>query len=292
MKGTFILVCMAVSLVFTHGTLHGNTFKETYLKLIGNRDFDKLAIHLREWEKTNSADPELFIAFFNYHIYRNSETVTVYGSDPDSPEAPQEKISFKKDDVMTGIHYLDEGLKLYPARLDMHMGIISMLGEIEDYEKQKNHIIIMIRLVPVYHDSWLWSDGAVVDDFDEKFQNEIQNRITVYMSLNDILPFQYARDISLEMIKLYPRTIWWYNNIASFHMHDNDMTAALKYFKMGEAIDPKDEIIIYNIAYCFEMMKELPQAVIYYEKLLDSPNPDVKKEAMVKIESLKNKIKQ
>ena len=282
MNKTFYLI---FSFIFILNISLADDFKNKYLDYINKKDFKSLEKHLSTWEKAKPDDPELFIAFFNYYIYRNSNDAMIFNKDESGKSLGtlSGKIFYNKPDVIKGISYLDQGLKLYPDRLDMHIGKINMLGEIEEYEKQKNHIIAVIDLMQTYNNKWLWLDGKKCNDCDTNLQDDIQKRIYIYFKLNTKKSYSYVKEISEKLIKRYPKNVWWYNDLASVYFYDKDYQNALKQFKIAEKINDRDEIIINNIAYCYELLNDKPNALIYYKKLKNIGNQDLKQIAEQKI---------
>jgi tetratricopeptide (TPR) repeat protein len=271
--------------ILTFSPLLGNDLKSKYLEYIHKKDFQSLESHLSIWEKSNPNDAELFIAYFNYYIYRNSNEAMVFNKDTsgDSAGTLYGKTFYNKSDVLKGIEYLDKGLELYPERLDMHIGKINILGEIEEYEKQKNHIIAVINLIPKYSNKWLWLDGKNCDNCIENLQSDIQKRVYNYININTKTSYSYVKSISEKMIQLYPKNIWWYNDLATVYFNDKDYQNALKQCKIAENINGKDEIVINNIAYCYEILNDKPNAIIYYKKLKNIGNHNLKQKADQKI---------
>jgi hypothetical protein len=119
------------------------------------------------------------------------------------------------------------GLLFYVLGLDIHIGKINMLGEIGEYEKQKIQIISAINFNQENKKRWLWRDGEKCDECAGYLQEDTQNRINRYIEIDTDKSYNYIKEISERMLKLFPNNIWWYNDLASVYFHNKDYQNAL-----------------------------------------------------------------
>lgn len=269
--------------------ISGEDNREGFLRLLRAQDFDRLAMHLQTWEKTSPRDPELFVAWYNYFLARNAKKVMVSEATPEGPAAGRlyEKVVYDKEDVITAVAYLDSGLKLHPYRLDMHIGKINILGEIEDYRRQTDHILGLVAALKANSGKWKWGlYNQPREDLDMVCQRDIQNRLYKFMMLGTPELQEYVQQISSRMVALFPRNIWYHNDLAWAYFMQKDYPKALRSFHAAEAIDPNDELVQRNIAQCYLFAGDKPNALRYARKLTNAKNPEIRKWAATQVAEL------
>lgn len=292
-----VVLVMIIFLLSTAVLAHD--YKEIYVQLLNEGKYEELYQHLQKWEEVAADDPELYIAYFNYYYNLSRNEVLKIKKNPppgevivvNDPETGEEvgylyfEIQFDEEKVNKALEYLDEGLKRYPNRLDMHFGKIHVLGELSRYEEQKNAIIDVLNISKEIENRWLWHNGEeLADAFDFMLEN-VQGRISKLY--NDDNEDDFLLEISWKIIELYPDVVYPYNNIAVVYYSRGNYQEALKYFTLAEEKNPRDTIVINNIAYLSMIMGDNKTALEYYEKLREYGNDEEKERAEQQIEELK-----
>src|SRR5690554_130963 len=272
-----LLLLVTISLPLT-----ATDFKDTYVDLLMQGEYEELSQHLAKWEEIDPYDPELYIAYFNYHFDlsrqerigikeqppQDEEVISL--TDPETGEAAgyiHSEIYYDEDHINLALEYLDEGLKRYPDRLDMHLGKIHTLGLVSRYEEQKDALIAVLNISSRNGNNWLWHDGEKLADGFSNILENTQSRLYQYFQLKDENGYDYIIAVSEKIIELYPEVAYSYNNIAAVHYHRRDYQEAIKYFKLAEEKAPYDTIVISNIAYLSKVTGDIETALEYYEKL-------------------------
>ena len=76
------------------------------------------------------------------------------------------------------------------------------------------------------------------------------------------------RDIAEEVLKYYPNHVESLTNLGLTYLIFEDYTKGLEMMLKAEKVDPKDYIVLSNIAYTYAQLGDKPNAIIYYEKTL------------------------
>jgi|SRR5690554_1259942 tetratricopeptide (TPR) repeat protein len=280
-RGHFYLMTLLL-LVITSLPLMATDLKGTYVDLLVRGEYEELSQHLAKWEEIAPDDPELYIAYFNYHFNLSRQEGMIIGMDPPEdeevialkdPETGEiagyvyNEIYYDEDHMGLALEYLDEGLKRHPDRLDMHLGKIHTLGLVSRYEEQKDALIAVLDISYQNGNNWLWQDGERLADGFSNILENTQSRLYQYFQLKDENGYDYIIAVSEKIIELYPEVAYSYNNIAAVHYHRRDYQEAIKYFKLAEEKAPYDTIVISNIAYLSKVTGDIETALEYYEKL-------------------------
>lgn len=299
-RGYFFLITLLL-LVTISLPLTATDFKDTYVDLLMQGEYEELSQHLAKWEEIDPYDPELYIAYFNYHLNlsrqeririekqppQDEEVISL--TDPETGEAAgyiHSEIYYDEDHISLALGYLDEGLKRRPDRLDMHLGKIHTLGLVSRYEEQKDALIAVLNISSQNENKWLWHEGEKLADGFSNILENTQSRLYQYFQLEDENAYNYIIEVSEKIIELYPGVAYSYNNIAAVHYHRQNYKEAIKYFKLAEEQAPYDTIVINNIAYLSTVTGDIETALEYYEKLKIYGNEEEKRLAEEQIKIL------
>ncbi len=283
----------------------GQTFKQQFNDLVSKKDTVGEQQILEKWEKADSNDPELYVAYFNYFAKKSKkEIVRLDGNGKgreglqimDKDSSKKEPVAFlygdtyyDKDILKKGFDYIDIGIKKHPNRLDMRFGKIYMLGQIEDYEKFTAEIINTIDYSTINKNQWTWSDDQPIDNPKQFFLGSLQGyQVQLYNTENDDLLDNMKR-IAETVLKYYPDHIEGLSNLSIVFMLQKQYDKALESLLKAEKLNPKDYIVLSNIAQAYKKKGDTNNAIKYYELTIKHGDDQAKKYAQGQIDELKKK---
>lgn len=290
----FLLVCLS-TLTFAQD------YKADFTKHFQASDTAAQRQVLTRWEAQDPANPELFTCWFNYYFHLSKQERLVLGSrDPGEAEglvlqdSTGENVGFLNSEiyyepatVALAFKKIDEGIKLYPNRLDMWFGKIYVLGKIELWDDFTETIVLCIQQSKQNSNQWLWTNNQPRKDGEDFFLSSIQSyQLTIYNTEDDSLLVN-MRTIANEVLKYYPNHIESLSNIAITYILTKEYDKGLEALLKAEQINPKDEIVIANIAHAYKLKGDKNASIQYYEKLLRSKDPDAVTFAKEQIELLR-----
>ena len=188
-----------------------------------------------------------------------------------------------------GFDWISKGIKKHPNRLDMRFGKIYMFGQLEDYEKFTTEIITTIAYSNENKNKWTWSDSKPLDDPKEFMLSSIQNyQLQLYNTENDNLLDNMKR-IAETVLKYYPDHVESLSNISIVFMLQKQYDKALEPLLKAEQTNPKDYIVLSNIAQAYKLKGDNKNAIKYYELTIKFGDEQAKKYAQGQIDELKKK---
>ncbi len=278
-KTLFIVVVLVLSTAMTFG----QNFQERYRTLVTEKDTAGQIKLLKEWRSADPKDPELFIAVFNYYINKSRDEVITIGKQPTSDNTI--RLTQKENDEKTvgymgttsqynaglvrqGITNISEGITLYPTRLDMRFGKIYMLGEMGEFTTFTSQVIESIEYGNKIKNAWLWKEGKPLEDAEAFFLSSIHDyMLTIYNTNNDsLLPLM--RQIAEAVLKYHPNHVVTLTDAAITCIVANDYDQALKYLLKAESVDPKDMVVLNDIAVVYKRQNDKVNAKLYFEKIV------------------------
>jgi len=281
------------------------TFKQQFNNLVSKKDTIGQPQLLEKWEKTDDNDPELYVAYFNYFVKKSMKENIRIDNNPKGEEVLKimDKDSTKKEPVAymygdsyydvallkKGIDYIDKGIEKHPTRLDMRFGKIYMLGKTEDYEKFTTEIIKTVNSSDVIKNKWTWTDGKPQDNPKEFMLDAIQDyQVQLYNTENDNLLDNMKR-IAETILKYYPDHVESLSNLSIVFMLQKQYDKALEPLLKAEQVNPKDYIVLSNIAQAYKLKGDNKNSIKYYELTTKYGDQEIKRYAEGQIDELKKK---
>lgn len=277
-------------LIYNHTT--GQNFKKQFNDLVSKKDNIGQLELIQKWEKADSNDAELFVAYFNYYVRKSRNETIGIGQDPkgeydlqimDQDTNKKEPIGFIYSDIYynpeflsKGFDWINKGIIKYPNRLDMRFGKIYLLGLIEDYELFTMEIIQTIEYSTINKNIWTWTDNKPVDNPKNFMLSSIQDyQVQLYDTQNDSLLSNMKR-IAETILKYYPDHIESLSNLSIVLMFQKLYDEALEVLLKAENLNPEDYIVLNNIAQAYKLKGDKKNAIKYYKLTIKYGNEQAK----------------
>jgi tetratricopeptide (TPR) repeat protein len=281
----------------------GQAFKQQYNDLVSKKDTVGQIQLLEKWEKVDKNDPELYVAYFNYYFLKSRKEVVRIDNNPkgdkvlqimDNDTSKKEPIAYMYGDtyydpeiLKEGYNYIDKGIEKNPARLDMRFGKVYTYGQTKDYENFTTEIINTINYSAVINNKWTWSDNKPVEDPNKFMLSCIQDYVRqLFDTQNDSLLDNMKR-ISETVLKYHPNHVESLSNISIVYTIKKDYNKALTFLLKAEKIDPKDYIVLSNIAHAYKLKGDKVNAIKYYELTTKYGDDQAKEYANEQLKDLK-----
>jgi len=301
MKILLYSACFFLTSLFAYGQNDLQQFK----LLSENKDTLGQRILLENWEKRSLNDPELYVAYFNYFVEKSRSEVLVIGQDlkqnaymvleienqdsskQDRVEYMYRQVSFQEFYTQKAIEWIDKGIDRFPNRLDMRFGKIYFLGLLENYEAFTEQIIQTVDYSAINQNQWLWSENCVLEQPKEMMLGSIQDyQNDLYATSQDTLLYNMQK-IAEAVLKVYPDHIESLSNIGAVYFLLGQYEKALTPLLTAYQLNPKDLVVINNIAEIYNELGLNIKAEAYYRLMMKYGDKQDKKYAKAKIKQLK-----
>lgn len=280
----------------------GQDYKTEFDKLCQEGDTTKQIELLTKWESEDPNNPELFTSYFNYYFLKSRQEFISMSKNQPKGESLQlqdssgqvagflgSEIVYNNETLQKGLDKIDQGIKLYPNRLDMRFGKIYALGQTEDWENFTKEIVKTIHYSKKNNNEWTWTFNEKRENGKEFFLSSIQDyQLILYETENDDL-LKNMRTVAEEILKIYPDHIESLSNISITYLLTGEYDKGIEALLKAEKIDPKDGIVLGNIAHGYKLKGDIENSIKYYEKMLILDDPKMVDFAKQQIEALKNK---
>jgi tetratricopeptide (TPR) repeat protein len=255
---------------------------------------------LNKWQSEKPNDAELYTNYFNYHFMKSRQEVLAMSTDEPNGESLVLKdslnqtagflgseIHYKQTELKKGFNIIDKGIGLYPNRLDMRFGKIYALGEVFDWKNFTSEIIKTVKYSSTNNNAWTWTNNEKYDGGKDEFLLDIQNyQLQLYNTGNDGL-LTNMREIANEILKYYPNHIESLSNLSITYLLTGEYDKGIEPLLKAEKLNPKDYIVLANIAQGYKLKGDKKTAIEYYEKTIEFGDEKAKVFAKKQIEELK-----
>jgi tetratricopeptide (TPR) repeat protein len=290
---TLLFLTMFSTLVF------GQTNYEKFKKLFKNNDTTKIKSLFVEWEKTNPNDPELYTSAINYYFSNSKKEIVSLDRQQKSKESFQftdntgkvagyinSTLGYDKEKLVKAINYANTGIDKFPNRLDIRFGKCYLLQQIEDYENFTKEVIKTVDYSQINKNNWLWTENKKQEDSETFLLETIQSYLKQLYDTEDdnLLP---------NMIQIGEATLKYYTHIEILSttsvalMLTKNYDKAIEYLKQAEKLNPKDFVVLNNIAQGYKLKGDKANAIKYYELTEKFGDEQAKQQARQNIKDLK-----
>ena len=273
-----------LSLLLISGSSSASSFEE-FNNYIKERDFKNAQVVLDKWGKNKDNDPQYYICLFNYHLNKSrTEGIGIQAKPPQGedtiqitdPKTGETKgyfapvVSYDPDEAQKGIQYLKAGINKFPDHYEMRFGLLYALKEMNQYE---NYLSELEKALSYFHDKRLkkiyWNNNEVISDSAVFMVERVQGNFHELMENEDILKnAAFTHKYSDLLIKYFPKHKYGHSDKGVIYYQNKDFKHALEYFLKAFSLDPRDELIAFNLGFLYKEMKDKKNARKYFKKVI------------------------
>lgn len=256
----------------------GQTYYEKFKTLFQQNDTIKIASLLTEWEKTSPNDPELYTAAINYYFSNSKKEIVSVDKQQKSNESFQltdstgqvagyinSSLDYDTEKLSKAIKYANIGIDKFPNRLDIRFGKCHILQQIGDYNNFTKEIIKTIDYSQVNKNNWLWTENKKQENGESSLLESIQSYLKQLYDTEDDNSLLNMIQIGEATLKIYKSNVEILSTTSVALLLTKNYDKAIEYLKQAENINPKDFIVLNNIAQGYKLKGDKANAIKYYE---------------------------
>ena len=288
-----LLLSMAVG-------LKAQNYETQFVKYFELKDTLNMRKTLQKWEKAKPQDSELFTSYLDYYFIVAHDEVFTFYSGKDEGESIQmvngtakvagylgSQLTIRKPILSKGIAKIDEGIRLYPDRLDMRFGEIYVFGQAKEWAAFTGKIIETIDRSVINLNKWTWTHNTKKYDGEQQFFTSLQDYQIQLHDTQDYELLVYMKQIADEVLKFYPNNVESLSNLSIVYMVNDEVDKAIEVLLRAESINKKDFVILTSLAYAYKQKGNKEKAIEYYQKAARYGDLDASRNAKEQIRELK-----
>lgn len=247
-------------------------FLERFQSLSKDNDSSQIISLLKEWEAIAPEDPEFYLAAFNFYysnckqeeVYKKTISNSTLNNYSHNNSNQIRVICTNIEFFQKAIYTIEKGIERFPNRLDFRFGKCFALKEFELYKPLTEELIKTINYSAVNKNNWFWFENKAVDSPENFLLEAIQSYMIKLYSSEDIGLLTNMKLIGECAMKYYPNNVPIMSSTAVAYMLTKDFDKSISYLKRAEALNPKDLIVINNLAHGYKLKGDKPAALKYY----------------------------
>lgn len=272
---------------------------QTFQKLYAANDSANIKLLLQEWESADPGDPELYTSAMNYYFFAAKQEIVSLETSAKSKDGLQlldstgkpagymnSSWSFRKDMLDKAFRYANTGIQKFPDRLDIRFGKCFLYQQVGDYDNFTKELITDIEYSQVNKNNWLWSGNQKQQDGEGFFLGTVQTYLKEMFDTEDDRLLSYMIQIGETTLKYYGNSVEILSTTAVALMLTKNYDKALEYLKKAETINPKDFIVLNNIAQAYKFKADKGNAIKYFQLTEKYGDAQAKKQARQSIKEL------
>ena len=278
----------------------GQSNYEKFKKLSKSNDTTKIKSLLTEWEKANPNDPELYTSAINFYFSNSKQEIVSVDRQQKSKQSFQftdstgkvagyinSNVGYNPDKLSKAIKYANTGIEKFPDRLDIRFGKCYLLGQIGDYDNFTKEIIKTVEYSQINKNNWLWTENKKQEDGEGFMLGTIQTYLKELYDTEDDNLLPNMIQIGEVTLKYYPSNVEILSTTSVALMLSKNYDKAIGYLKQAEKLNPKDYIVLNNIAQGYKLKGDKENAIKYYELTEKYGDEQAKQQARENIKALK-----
>jgi tetratricopeptide (TPR) repeat protein len=199
----------------------------------------------------------------------------------------QPQVEFNIDTLMKGINELKKGILLFPNRLDMRFGLVTVTEKSGLYKEMTEALREILKQSVKINNDWLWSFGEKNKEYSKEFMlHNVQGRAEMLFGLQTLQADSLIIEISKTMVEKYPDCIYGYNNLGTCYLVAKEYKKAIENLERAFKLDSKDTIVISNLAEAYKRLKDKKKAKEFYLLLSKYGNNEEKEKAQQNLDDI------
>jgi tetratricopeptide (TPR) repeat protein len=281
---------------------YGQNYKDEFTRYFNEGDTARQKEILTRWEDKDSKNAELFTSYFNYYFRKSQEETLAITKDEPQGESLSfidstgktagfigSEIIYSQKYFRKAIDKINEGIKLYPNRLDMRFGKIHVLGLVGDWSNYTDEIVKTIQYSTKNDNHWTWTNNVVKENGEDFFFSSLQDyQVRLYDTGDDRL-LANMQTIANEILRIKPNHVESLSNLSITYLLNKKYDEAIGVLLRAEKIAPDDAIVLGNIAQGYKLKGDNKKAVEYYEKVMKIGDQEAVEYARKQIKELQSK---
>src|SRR5690606_20552597 len=138
-----------------------------------------------------------------------------------------------------------------------------------DFEAYTREIITVLDHNDNNKGEWLWKENATLNSASEFLLEYVNNYVVQLYNRQDPALHVYMDSISNRIIASYPNHVPSLSNLAITALYREDYESGIAYLRKAITIDSMNTNILNNLAYAYEQIGNISQAITCYEQIVE-----------------------
>lgn len=284
MAQIIFILFLIFSVLLLNGSANGSSFDD-FNKYIKGSYFKKAKAVLDNWGKDKDNDPQYYICLFNYHFNKSrSEAIGIQKDPPENEKTIQitdpktgeivgyfaPNIHYDSDEAQKGINHIKTGISRFPNHYEMRFGLLYAYKELNQFKEYLTELENGLsyfkknNLKKIY-----WNNNEIISNPADFIIETVQGNFSALVENRKMEDKNFMFKYCDLLIKYFPKHKYGYSNKGVVYYRNNNFKQALEYFLKAYSLDPKDELVAFNIGFLYKEMNDKNNARKYFKKVVE-----------------------
>ena len=244
-------------------------FETQWHELLAARDYaaaqrliDRRAMQLPD-------DPEVAIARANLYFRQSTGPGAGFGATGLRSRTPGDSTGLDTLLARRALDTLRDGITRHPNRLDMRLGLAYLCQQLGMRIQEVQIVGETIEYARQHPDSLLWSYGEPLQVPVAEFLPRSLHDLVRYYADRGAPGDDRAMMVLAELVmEGYPNSPYVPNDVAFYYGAHGDWKTSLRFLERAERADSTDALVLYNLGWAHEQLKQRDAALRYYRRAL------------------------
>lgn len=243
-------------------------FEAQWHDLLAKRDFAAAERLINQRASKLPDDPDVAIARANLYFRQATGPSAGFATSRKPPGAPD---STRFDTLLAqrALETLRDGIQKHPGRLDMRFGLMFLCQQCGLRIAEDQLAAETIAFARAHPDSLQWLYGEPLPEpADEFLPKSLHDFVRYYVDRGAPGDDRAMLLLGELVMRGYPNSPYVPNDIAFYYGARGDWKTSLGYLQRAERADSTDALVLYNLGWAHEQLKQRDDALRYYRRAL------------------------
>jgi tetratricopeptide (TPR) repeat protein len=272
-------------------TLSPREFEVQWHDLLAQRSYPAAEKLIKGRERQLPNDPEALIARANLYFRQATGPGAGFGAGGRAGAAAGDSAGLDTVLAQRAIDTLRDGIKRFPNRLDIRMGLAFVCRQLGMRSAEVQLIGELIAYARDHGDSLRWSYGEPLPMPARKYVPQLLHEsVRYYTDRGAPGDDQVMMAIAQMVMQAYPESPLAPNDVGYWFANHNQWARSLEFLERAERADSTDALVLYNLGWANEQLRRRDPAIHYYRRSLSlgtaGSNADIARSASGRLAAL------
>lgn len=244
-------------------------FEAQWHELLGQRNYAAAQKLIDQRENKIPDDPEVAIARANLYFRQATGPAARFAASGRQKGAAGDSLGLDTLLVRRALDTLRDGIHRHPGRLDMRMGLAFLCRQLGLRIAEVEIVNEIVTYARAHPESLRWSYGEPLPLPAEEFvPQSLHEYVRYYADRGAPGDDRAMLTLAQIIMSAYPRSPYVPNDVAFFYGARGDWKTSLEFLERAEHADSTDALVLYNLGWAHEQLKQRDAALHYYRRAL------------------------
>jgi tetratricopeptide (TPR) repeat protein len=242
-------------------------FEGQWHELLAQRNYPAAQRLIDQRQNRLPDDPEVVIARANLYFRQSTSRVAGFAASGRRTAVAGDSVGLDTLLARRALDTLRDGIRRHPDRLDMRLGLAYLCQQLGMRIAEVEIVGESVAYAHEHPDALRWSYGEPLPLPAEDFVPQVLHEyVRYYVDRGAPGDDRVMLALAQIIMQAYPRSPYVPNDVAFFYGAHGDWKTSLEFLERAEHADSTDALVLYNLGWAHEQLKQRDAALHYYRR--------------------------